>query len=357
MFINYKEYRMKIFTTNSTRFSGRCARFFGAMVMAVSMAVPAAIAVSPATVNLGSAANFVVLAGATVTNVASVGTIVNGDIGSGPGTAVTGFPPGLVTGTIHAGDSVADAAELDLTTAYNDAAGRVTPAPVTVAGNIGGQTLAPGLYKSTSSLEISSGDLTLDAGGDSSAVWIFQMASTLTTTEGRMVILTNSAQAGNIFWQVGSSATIGTNSVFYGTIMADQSITLVTGATLNGRALARIGAVTLDSNNVTKPEEKTTAVENESAPTVFSLSQNFPNPFNPSTTIQYSLVKAGMVSLKVYNVVGQEVVTLVNARQEAGRYALTFNADSGKTSLSNGVYFYRLEAGSFFSMKKFVFMK
>ena len=140
----------------------------------------------------------------------------------------------------------------DLTTAYNDAAGR-TVAPITVAGNLGGMTLPPGLYKSTSSLSISSGDLTLDAQGDANAVFIFQMASTLTTTSGRAVVLSGGAKASNIFWQVGSSATFGTTSVFKGTVMADQSITLNTGASLNGRALARIGAVTLASNAVVMP--------------------------------------------------------------------------------------------------------
>lgn len=201
----------------------------------------------PAQVNLDCAANFAILAGSTVTNTGP--TIVNGDLGLSPGSAVTGFPPGTVTGgAIHINDTLASNAKLCLTTAYGDAAGRST-APISVAGNIGGQTLAPGLYKSTSSLDISSGDLTLSGNG----VWIFQVASALTTTAGRQVILSGGALASNVFWQVGTSATLGTTSSFQGSILADQSITLNTGATLNGRALTRIGAVTLDSNSVTKP--------------------------------------------------------------------------------------------------------
>ena len=210
----------------------------------------AATTAGQAQVALGTAGNFAVLAGSTVTSTGA--TTVNGDVGVSPGTAITGFPPGLVNGTIHAGDSTAAQAELDLTTAYNDAAGRTVGA-VTVAGNLGGLTLTPGLYKSTSSLEISSGDLTLDAQGNANAVFIFQIASTLTTTAGRQVILSGGARAANIIWQVGSSATMGTTSVFKGTIMADQSITLATGATLDGRALARIAAVALDANVVTAP--------------------------------------------------------------------------------------------------------
>jgi ice-binding like protein/Big-like domain-containing protein len=203
-----------------------------------------------APVVLGTAANFAVLAGPTVTSIGA--TKVKGELGVSPGAAVTGFPPGLVNGAIHAGDSAAAQAEFDLTTAFNDAAGRTVGA-VTVAGNLGGRTLTPGLYKSTSSLEISSGNLTLDARGNANAVFIFQMASTLTTTAGRQVILSGGAKAANIFWQVGSSATLGTTSVFKGTIMADQAITLTTGATLDGRALARIAAVTLHANIITIP--------------------------------------------------------------------------------------------------------
>jgi hypothetical protein len=201
-------------------------------------------------VPLGGAANFAVLAGSTVTS--SGATTVNGDLGLSPGSSVTGFPPGTVIGTQHVADPTAVQAKLDLTTAYNDAAGR-TVGTVTVAGNQGGKTLTPGLYKSTSSLEISSGDLTLDAQGDPNGVFIFQIASTLTTTSGRQVILSGGAKASNVFWQVGTSATLGTTTVFKGTIMADQSITLETGATLDGRALARIAAVTLGASTVTIP--------------------------------------------------------------------------------------------------------
>jgi len=204
-------------------------------------------AAAQAPVDLGSASNFAVLAGSTVTNTGA--TTVDGDLGLFPGTAVTGFPPGTVNGTIIAGDPIAEQAQIDLTIAYNDAAGRLVDA-VTVAGNLGGLTLTPGLYKSTSSLEISSGDLTLDALGDANAVFIFQMASTLTTTKGRQVILSGGADASNVFWQVGSSATLGTDSIFQGNILALASITLTTGATLDGRALARTGAVALDSNTI-----------------------------------------------------------------------------------------------------------
>ena len=198
-----------------------------------------------APVALGTAASFHVLAGTTVTSTGA--TVVNGDLGVSPGTAVTGFPPGIVSGTIHTADAVAAQAQLDLTAAYNDAAGR-TVGVITVAGNLGGQTLAPGLYSSASSLEISSGDLRLDAQGDPNAVWIFQTGSTLVTSTSRQVLLINGALAANVFWQVGSSATIGVSSVFKGTILAYQSITLSTGAALDGRALARNGAVTLDAN-------------------------------------------------------------------------------------------------------------
>jgi hypothetical protein len=204
-----------------------------------------------AAVPLGAAAPFAVLAGSAVSNTLLL-TTVNGDLGVSPTPAISNFPPGVVNGTIHAADPVAAQAQLALTKAYNAAAAR-SCSPVPVAGNLGGQILYPGVYKSTSSLEISSGDLTLDARGDANAVFIFEMASTLTTTSGRQVILAGDAQPANIYWQVGSSATLGTTSVFQGNILAYASITLDTGATLTGRALAQTGAVSLDGNTITRP--------------------------------------------------------------------------------------------------------
>jgi hypothetical protein len=204
---------------------------------------------------LGSACSFGILAGSTVTNVAGTATTVSGDVGVSPGTAITGFgTPASITGSFHMNDTTAMNAQNDLTTAYNNAAGAAGGS--ILAPDIGGQTLFPGVYKTTSaspSLGIT-GNLTLDAKGDPNAVWIFQIVSTLTTAStNSQVILMNGASSHNVFWQVGSSATLGTTTSFTGTIMAQASITLTTGAILNGRALARTGAVTLDTNTVVVP--------------------------------------------------------------------------------------------------------
>jgi hypothetical protein len=209
---------------------------------------------------LGFACSFGILAGSTVTNapiVTGTTTHVTGDVGVSPGLAITGFPPGTITGGFFMGvGSLAGQAQMDLTTAYNLAAG--TPGGAALTGNIGGQTKAPGVYTATTTLGIT-GDLTLDGSTNPNGTWIFQVGTALTTAAGSpgtpasRVILIGGAQAHNVFWQIGSSATLGTYSLFQGTIMAQSSITVTTGATLDGRALARTGAVTLDSNPVNVP--------------------------------------------------------------------------------------------------------
>ncbi len=200
---------------------------------------------------MAGAGNFAILAGSAVTNTGP--TTVNGDIGLSPGSSIGGFPPGILVGTQHINDAVVNQAKTDLATCYADAMGRVCTDIVTLSGNIGGLTLTQGLYKSTSSLAISSGDLTFDAKGNANAVFIIQIASSLTTTSGRKVILAGGALASNIYWQVGSSATFGTTSVLKGNFFVMQSITFNTGATLEGRALTRIGGITMASNTLVKP--------------------------------------------------------------------------------------------------------
>lgn len=203
-----------------------------------------------ATIALGAADNFAVLCGSGITNTGA--TTITGDLGLSPGTSVGGFPPGVLNGTLHINDAAANQGKLDITAAYNEAAGRTATDIVTISGNIGGLTLTPGLYKSTSSLALSSGDVTFDALGNPNAVFIIQVASSFTTTPGRKVILAGGALASNIYWQVGSSATFGTTTVFKGNVIAMQSITFDTGATLDGRALTRTGAVTMAGNTIVK---------------------------------------------------------------------------------------------------------
>ncbi len=219
-------------------------------MLAVGALVAASVSgAEAAPVGLGTADAFAVLAAAGVTNTGP--TIIDGDLGTCPTPAITGFPPGTVNGTVHAGDAVCLQAQSDLTIAYNDAAGR---APTTVypgVKDLGGLTLTPGVYKADAFEN--SGTLTLDAQGDPNAVFIFQAGSTLITAPTSSGMLINGAQACNVFWQVGSSATLGVGSTFVGTILALTSITANTNASVTGRLLARNGAVTLDSNTVTRP--------------------------------------------------------------------------------------------------------
>lgn len=208
----------------------------------------------PDAINLDCVEDFAIIAGSTVTNTGP--TIVDGELGLSPGTAVTGFPPGMViNGNININNTLANNGKGCLTAAFIEAEAMAVDVIVMATGELGGLTLAPGLYKAPGgSFDITSVDLTLDAQGDVNAVWVFQMpSSTLTVGNGVKVILSGGASANNIFWQVGSSATIGTTAEMKGTIMADQSITLQTGAILLGRALTMIGAVTLDDNAITIP--------------------------------------------------------------------------------------------------------
>ena len=207
---------------------------------------PAYAAEAP--VGLGTAAAYSVLGGSTVTNTGA--TRLAGELGVNAGSAITGFPPGKAAGATHAGDAQAGLAQLDLTTAYDDAAGRA--ATESVAGDLVGQTLSPGVYKSSGPLSVS-GELTLDGQGNPNSVFIFQVASDLKTASASNIVLTNSAQACNIYWQVGTSATLGTNSTFNGNILALASITATTGTTVHGRALARNQQVALDTNVFTMP--------------------------------------------------------------------------------------------------------
>jgi hypothetical protein len=196
---------------------------------------------------LGFAQTFAVLGASTVTNAGP--TVITGDLGVSPGTAVTGFPPGTVTGgTIHAGDATATAAQAAAHTAYAALVGE--PCGTNLTGKTlgtspGAVTLSPGVYCFNSSAQLT-GTLTLNGNG----VYVFQMKSTLTTASNSSVVLTKGATAGNVFWQVGSSATVGTNTAFQGSILALISDSVTTGASVTGRVFALTGAVTLSGNRV-----------------------------------------------------------------------------------------------------------
>lgn len=207
---------------------------------------PAMAAEAP--IGLGTATSYSVLGGQTVTNLGP--SVLGQNLGLSPGSAVTGFPPGQVLGTMHVADAVALQAQSDLTIAYNDAASRATTQ--SVSGDLVGQTLVGGVYTSAGPLAVS-GTLTLDGQNDPNSVFVFQAASTLTTGSASKINLINGASACNVYWQVGSSATLGTASDFKGTIMALTSISVTTSATVEGRALARNGSVTLDSNVFNAP--------------------------------------------------------------------------------------------------------
>jgi hypothetical protein len=267
----------------------RTTKLFGVIALtaslAIVMATTALAAQSP--VGLGTAKSYAVLAGETITNTGP--TTITGDIGLHPGSAVTGFASVTYVGALRIANAAALQAKNDLVTAYDDAAGR-TPV-TTVATELGGQVVKAGVYNSTAGTFGVTGVLTLDAEGDSQAVFVFQMASTLITAPGSSVALNNGASACNLFWQVGSSATLDTTTSFKGTIMALTSIALKTGATLEGRALARNGAVTLDTNVITSA-----GCSPPTAPTVPNTSlRDGGAPLALSLTLPLSLILIGVL--------------------------------------------------------------
>jgi len=221
------------------------------VILFVVLPLSSTVMAAEAKVNLGSTETYAVLASSTITSTGNtvISGTVGGDIGLFPGTSITGFPPGTVEGATHLTDDAASVAQTDLVTAYNDAASR-TPTMDLSGQDLGGMTLTSGVYFFSSSAQLT-GTLTLDGQGDPEAVFIFQIGSALTTDSASVVSLTNGARFCRVFWQVTSSATLGTNSQFAGHILAMESITAKTGATVQGQLMARTGAVTLDTNTIT----------------------------------------------------------------------------------------------------------
>jgi cell division septation protein DedD len=242
---------MKLFENGprTKRWPRNATMGLGLLVIASLMALTLARSSGAAAtaVPLGTASSFAVLAGAGITNTGP--TTVSGDVGTFPTTTVTGSGSLTINGTNHAGDGVTQQAKTDLVTAYNNAAAQGPTNPI--VADLGGQSLSPGVYNSASSIGLT-GALTLNGGGDPNAVFVFQAGSALTTASASSVVLINGAQSCNVFWQIGSSATLGTGSTFRGTVIALQSITVTTGVTVDGRVLARNGAVTLDTDTISR---------------------------------------------------------------------------------------------------------
>lgn len=215
--------------------------FFAGSPMLNASAAPL-VATAP---NLGTAKNFAVLGASTVTNTGN--SLIEGDLGVSPLTAITGFPPGIVNGTQHANDAVAVQAQSDVAIAYADLGAQACDTTYLGAKDLAGQTLLPGVYCADSFAL--NGTLTL--AGNAADVWVFKSASTLITGASAQVNLSGGALSCNVWWQVGSSATLGTATAFRGNILALASITLVSNASMVGGAFARTEAVTMDTNHIT----------------------------------------------------------------------------------------------------------
>ena len=280
---------------------------------------------SASAVSFGTAEGFAVLGGTTVTNLGP--TIVTGNLGVSPGTAVTGFPPGSVLGgSIHAADAVALQAQADTITAYDALVAEPCDFTYDVPTDLGGMTLVPGVYCFASSVQVT-GTLTLDAQGDPASVFVFKAVSTLITASNASVLMTNGGTTCNVFWKVGSSATIGTGTAFAGSIVALTSIALETDASLLGRALARNGAVTLDSNVVS----------------IAGCTQLPPTPGTPSLAKSFSpaTIEAGELSTVTITLVNPDatvaalIAPLVDVLPSGLEVAGTPSTDCGGTLTSD----------------------
>jgi hypothetical protein len=250
----------KIWTNHRTTLANAVRRV--GIVLAVTFTLTAGVAqaAKPAMGGaiLGTAENFAVLGGQTVTNTGA--THVTGNMGVAPGTAITGFPPGILTGETHAADEVALLAQNDVNTAWNTLAGQACNTDLT-GQDLGGLTLTQGVYCFSSSAQLT-GPLVLDAQGDPAATWVFQVATALNTASNASVTVINSGSACNVYWEIGSSATIGANNAFAGNIVARTSISVGVSTDLIGRALAHTGSVTMETNDITLPNcAAPTAVE------------------------------------------------------------------------------------------------
>lgn len=317
------------------------------------------------TVPLGTASPFGVLAASAVSNTGA--SVVLGDLGIHPNNAssVTGFPPGQIIGVTHFADAVAEQAQLDVTTAYNNLAGR--PCGTVIGADLGGTTLFPGVYCSTSTMGLT-GILTLDAQGDPDAEFIFKVGSALTTGSNAMVRMINGGQNCNVYWQVGSSATLGTGTSFVGNVLALASITLTTGANASGRLLARTGAVTLDTSAVTicalagnapaLSKEFTPSSINSGGVSTLTITLSNPNPTVATLTaplvdtLPLGVVVApipdvgttcGGVGVPLANA-GGTTVTLPAGRSVPGKGSCTLTVNV--TAAANGVYINTLPAGA-----------
>lgn len=316
-------------------------------VLSVALAPSAAMAATTidGPIDLGTATPFSVLAASTVTNTGL--SVINGNVGLSPGTSITGFPPGVVNGTVHATNTVAAQARADLTTAYNVAAG-LTPIQSGL-GDLTGASLTPGVY-SGGELSVT-GELTL--AGTAESVWIFQAASTLTIGSGAIVTVTGEASVCNVFWQVGSSATIRTGAQFVGTVMADISVTAETAATIRGRLLARTGAVTLDTNTLTAPTGcDATPGTVRSSPEVTSP----PPPAGRVGTDYTHTITAESAPESDYEIVSgalppgltlDSVTGVISGRPtDAGSYPVTVRASNGTLPDADAPYVIRINAAA-----------